>query len=210
MKDLIDEVRRMSSFFERMEGFCVCVKDKKGKYVYVNTCYADIMGETVPNLLYRMAADVWEMSEEEALQIRQDEESLLRGEVGSVRRVMKKKSPQGEDEYYCIIKAPVCSENDNEILGTVAIVVDTSYESSMLLMLLQILLRRLSDAEKRYFFLRTQGLSRAEISKNMNTTVETVDSHRHRVMGKMKINSEEMEEIEGVLRFFLDRAFMEE
>lgn len=206
MDKLISEIEKLIPFWENMTGVCIFVKDMTGRYIYVNTAFAEFVGRSISSILYKKAEDVWKNRRQIDLLI-SDEKSLLNGTVGMVDTVMVMKNSANEDRSMRILKIPLYKDREKEIIGISGICIDITHDREKLLTVLHILFRRLSKSEKQYFFFRSEGRTRAEIAKDMDTTVETVDSYRHRIMKKLVINEKEMFFLESVYRLFIDYSF---
>jgi len=62
---------------------------------------------------------------------------------------------------------------------------------------------KLTDREREVLILIAEGLSNKEIAHNLNVSVRTVETHRHRTMRKLAIHS-----VAGLTRFAFARGLV--
>jgi len=204
VEELIAEIEKLIPYWENMPGLCFFVKDLHGRYVYVNTPFADFVGRSVSSILYKKPEDVWEGNRRQIAQTLDYDEMVIEEEEKAFESVLLIKDAESRERFMQVYKIPVKSSSDGRILGIMGVGYDVTGDREKLFTILQILFRRLSKSEKQYFFFRTEGLSRGQIAKSMSTTVETVDSYRHRIMKKLCINVQEMAFLEIVYKLFID------
>lgn len=204
MDRLILQIEKLTPSWENMAEVPIFVRDMKGRYVYVNTAFAEFLGRSISSILYKKPEDLWIKNKRQIDIFFRDDRLIFDGVTRMTDSVVVIEDAANRDRFMRIFKTPVFNSHETEILGIIGVAFDITSDREKIFTMLNILFRRLSKSEKQYFFFRTEGRTRAEIAKDMGTTVETIDSFRYRIMKKLFIKEEEMFFLETVYKLFID------
>jgi DNA-binding CsgD family transcriptional regulator len=207
MNDLFDLIVRMRPVSEKFSNIMLFVKDTQGKYLYASTSLLEFFGKASSDVLYKKYEDVWGHNTARLRPVMEEESMLLSGKCRVIDRNIRLENSMREERYFRVFKTALYSENEDEIIGIIGVGLDITGDRGMLFTLFHIFFRQLSKSEKRYFFFRSDGLTRGEIARLMDTTIETIDSYRRRIMKKFKVDEREMMLLENIYRLFLNESY---
>jgi len=207
MENLVNLIAKITPILENLNGVMIFVKDLDGRYVYITKSFLDVFEKQISDLLYKKAEEVWGKTSKQINLLIEDEKSILSGEFTISDRNICIVNSNLQEKYIRVFKTPLYDIEEKKIIGIITIGIDITSDQSMLFSLLHMFFRRLSKSEKQYFFFRSQGQTRAKISKDMDTTIETIDSYRYRIMKKLKVNDQEMMFLEKIYKLFIDESF---
>ena len=207
MDDLLDLIVRMRPVFEKFSSLMFFIKDTQGKYIYASPSLLEFFGKSASEVFYKKSDEVWGENKRRVQPVLTEEKLLLSGEIAMIDRSIRIKNPVGEEKYVRVFKTALYNTTEDKVIGIIGSGINISADRDLLFSLFHIFFRRLSKSEKRYFFFKTGGLSRAMIAREMDTTVETIDSYRQRIIKKFKVNDEEMMLLEKIYKIFVNENF---
>lgn len=206
MSTLFDLIIRLTPVFEKVTSLMFYIKDTEGKYLYISASLLKLSGKSMSDFLYKKSPQVWGTNKGRVRPLMTDEESMINGELTLIDKTVRMLDYKDDDTYVRVFKTPLYDAEEKNVIGILGVGIDITSDKGVLLSLFHIFFRRLSKSEKRYFFFRTEGHSRAEIARDMDTTIETIDSYRQRIMKKFKVNETEMLFLEKIYRIFINES----
>ncbi len=204
MRDLLDLILKIRPVCEKFSNLMFFVKDTQGKYLYASTSMLEFFGKSSNDVLYKKYEDVWGENTGRIKPIMEEESFLISGKCHVIDRNIRLENCRREEKYFRVFKTALYNAEEDEIIGIIGVGLDITGDRGMLFSLFHILFRQLSKSEKRYFFFRTEGLNRTEIARHMDTTLETIDSYRRRIIKKFKVNESEMIMLESIYKIFVN------
>jgi len=193
MKLLIEKIKSIKDFFEDID-FCMFVKDREGRIVFMNPAFIHFTGCSCSEIMYEKSADFLRGN---TIQIREslgDDADIISGRITKTIRVMHLLNIRNEPVVMRVIKTPM--SHRKEIVGVLCITEDVSDNYRMHYVWVERAVEKLSPGERMILFQYSRGLKRAEVARALNLSPSAADTTWQRAREKLALS-------EGDLKLFL-------